>query len=65
MSECFVCKTKQEQVISIELLMVDQKIDTPAFNINLMTCINGKEICDRCMDVYHKVRALLDESVFF
>lgn len=59
---CAICGTKQvkDGTLTFTLSMNDKEksFESPSYNISLHTFIKGHHICERCMDIYRKIKAL-------
>lgn len=60
MSKCDVCGIEQKKIGELKLSIGDTTINNiPAYNIDFSTYIQGKRICDKCMDIYHTIHAMI------
>lgn len=67
MSKCSICGTEQKQIGNFELTIDGQEnspIKIEKYNIQLLTYLKGKHICEDCMDTYHKIYALFQDIDF-
>lgn len=68
MDKCNICGTEQKQIgthtFSFMGMENIKSIESPHYNIQLMTEIKGKQICTKCMDTYYKIDALMREMDF-
>lgn len=65
MARCSICGTEQKEIGTLKWRITNKDGESekdynvsPCYNINLMTGLKGKEICDNCMDIYRKIYAL-------
>lgn len=66
MGKCSICGTEQKQIgnISFGLEGSENKITVEQYNIQLLTYIKNKHICDNCMDTYYKIFSLFHDEDF-
>lgn len=58
MSKCSICEQEQRIIDNGKVIIGDKIIELPLYNIDLLTFIKGKNICNECMDIYNKIHAL-------
>lgn len=59
MSKCDVCGTKQEKIGESTISICGQELNVAHYNINLTTHVQGKWVCDDCMDIYYTIHAMI------
>ena len=64
MNKCSICGREEKQVGTYKFEIDGQKSEIPAYNMQLLTLIKGKHICDECMDIYYKIYALMQDEDF-
>lgn len=65
MNKCSICGVKQVETSTCSLEINGESVfNIPLYNIDLLTFIKGKEICNKCMDTYYKIKALKDDIDF-
>lgn len=71
MRKCDICKTEQKEIGELTFGFINKDgntetldIKSPMYNIDLMTFIKGKHICNKCMDTYRKIHALHGDMDF-
>ena len=58
--ECSCCGTEKVQIGEFEIKIGDKKIEwVPAYNIQMITYIKGRDICEDCMDKYMYIDAIM------
>lgn len=58
--KCSCCGTEKVQIGEFEIKIGDKKIDgIPAYNIQMITYIKGRDICEDCMDKYMYVDTIM------
>ncbi len=55
MNRCNVCGKQQIKIGTWTIIVGEQESVSPMYNIDLLTFIKGKHICNKCMDVYSEL----------
>lgn len=61
MDRCSICGRRRFKVGEYELTVGDDKESKSkisVYNLELLTHLRGKPVCNYCMDKYHKIQAL-------
>ena len=59
-SKCSCCGTEKVQIGEFEITMGDKRLNgIPAYNIQMITQIKGRNICEDCMDKYMYIDAIM------
>jgi hypothetical protein len=58
-NKCDCCGIEQIKVNEYEMLINGKKVGTvPVYNVEISTFINGRRICEECMDKYEYINAI-------
>lgn len=64
MSKCSICGTEQKVIGEYKMHIGDNTTIIPMYNIQLLIHIRGKDVCNECIDTYHKIDAIYRERNF-
>ena len=64
MSKCSICNTEAKVIGEYELRIGSNTSIIPKYNIQILTHVGGKDICNDCMDKYYKIDALYRQRDF-